>query len=124
MFKILTILTATIVWGNLSYAYSLGEKEIKILKESIISLCKTTTNNHIKISPTDVGNSKTVLLENLVEIDFSGTATFSKIEWAKIEPFLPPKTGSISYAKCVSEITPLFIDKFSKIYEEETDVDM
>jgi len=122
MFRILAILMVTIFWSNLSFAYRLGEKEIKILKKSIASLCKTTNNSHIKISNT--GNTKTVLLKNLVEMDFSGTATFSKTEWARIASLLPSKSGATNSVKCEAEVTPIFTDKFSKQYEEETDIDM
>lgn len=122
MFKIVAILMVTSLWSNLSYAYSFTEKEIKIVKESVISLCKTADNNHIKIS--EAVNAKTVLLKDLVEMDFGGEAEFTKTEWSAIEPLLPSKTDSSNYTKCIAEVTPIFMDKFSRQYEEETNVDM
>ena len=123
MFKAFTILMAMIVWSNLSYAYSFSEKEIKIVKESVLNLCKTVDGDQVKITEAEVLN--TVLIKKLVEIDFAGEAEFTLKEWEEIKSLLPyKKLASTNYATCVATITPIFMDRFSKTYEEETDVDM
>ncbi len=122
MFKIFVILITAIAWNNSAYAYQFSKKEIAIVKKSVISLCKANNNSEVEIS--SQGNIKTVLLKNLVEMDFAGAAEFSKTEWKKIKRHLPAKINSTNHAKCVAEVTPVFLDKFSRQYEEETDVDM
>lgn len=122
MLKGLSLVLLIMSWGNNTYAYSFSENEINIVKEAVNRLCENTAGTQIEISAS--GKNKSVLIKELTEIDFGGIAEFSEIQWAKVESLLPSASMSTRTTKCVTELTPLFMDVFSKKYEEETDVDM
>lgn len=98
-----------------SFAYALTEADAKIVSESVLELCRggSLTGHDSSVQIKGEGKVTTVLFKKLAEAGLSGEAEFSKAEWDGIRPFLPDKFDSDAYVKCVIELTPKFLDKFS-----------
>jgi len=92
-----------------------GDREAKIVTDSVLELCRgghsKGENSSIDISGN--ANATTVLLKKLVEIGLDGEVIFTQSEWKGIEPLLPEKFDASVYTKCVTDLTPQFLSKFS-----------
>ena len=96
-------------------ANAFGDQEAKIVRESVLELCRGGHKLRSVSSIDITGNAtaKTVLFKKLVNARMDGKVSFTKTEWDGIAPLLPEKYDSSVYVKCVTDLTPVFMDKFS-----------
>lgn len=107
-----------IVFFLLSFStqsYALTAEEAKIVRESVIEICRggSLTGKSSSIQVKAEGKVTTVLFKKLAEAGLNGEAKFSKEEWEGIKPLVPETFDSNAYVKCVTELTPKFLEKFS-----------
>lgn len=110
--NILFCLVALSIAGS---TQAMTEEEIKIVKESVLELCRggSLQGKTSSVSVKGDGAVTIVIFKKLVEAGLNGKAEFSEKEWIGIQPLLPEKFDSKAYTECVKELTPKFLDKFS-----------
>ena len=98
-----------------NFAYAMTEAEARIVRQSVLEICRGGSLNGKDRSIEVKGQGKitTVLFKKLAEAGLSGEAKFSQAEWDGIRPLLPENYDSDAYVKCVTELTPIFLAKFS-----------
>jgi len=85
-------------------------EQFQIVTDSILQICR---GGHLKGSSSLLeirgeGSAKAIVLKKLVEAGLEGEFKFTQAEWAGIEPLL---TSSEDYSKCVTTLTPIFLQK-------------
>ena len=98
-----------------SFTYAMTQEEVKIVSDSVLEICRG--GSHVgKDSSIEIkgkGDAKIVVFKKLADIGLSGEAKFSKKEWNGIKPLLPESVNSTAYLKCVTDLTPIFLNKFA-----------
>lgn len=91
------------------------EEEAKIVTDSVLEICRggSLKGKDSSIRIKGEGKITTVLLKKLADAGLKGEADFSKEEWEGIRPLLPENFDAKAYIKCVTELTPIFLEKFS-----------
>ena len=108
------ILVSWLLVSLSSFAYAMTEEEAKIVRESVLEICRggSLKGKDSSVQIKGEGKVTTVLFKKLAEAGLSGKAEFSKAEWDGIRPLLPERFDANAYVKCVTELTPKFLDKF------------
>ena len=110
------ILVCLVALTTADLASAMTAEENKIVRESVLELCRGGSLEGKTSSVLVKGEGKvttTVLFKKLVEAGLNGTAEFSKAEWEGIKPLLPETFDSKAYVECVKVLTPQFLDKYS-----------
>jgi len=105
-----TILALILIFlASVSHAET--NQELKIVKNSVLSLCRggdlSGSNTSILVSGT--GGVTTVLLKQLADIGVEGKIEFTKNEWDGIKPLL---SNPDTYVDCIIKVTPMFLEKY------------
>jgi hypothetical protein len=109
------LLASSLLFVLNSLSYAITDNEVKIVKDSVLELCRggTDKGNSSSILVEGKGNVTTVMFKKLADVGLSGEAKFSKDEWDGIKPLLPENFDSNAYVKCITDLTPIFLAKFS-----------